>query len=323
MWAERGGQKVEYAVIANRLVKEVRLKGGRRLRVLDGVSFKVPTEAKVAVVGPSGCGKTVLLKVISTIYIPDSGELKVFGLDVVKKAGKVRRLLSFVSPSLDFHKKLTLDETLKFFSKVQGSNPEPAYQFLDFIKMGDLRDRAIGGLSEGQKAAVRIAIGLMKQPKLLLLDEPTANLDVARKELVVEYLKKNVKEVTVMMVDHDPKVVMRLCDQVVLMRAGGRVIRSCGIEELLRSFPFKYRFNIKVYSKSRLSKETLDKLGYPFQVVGNAVRFLLSSKEEVRKLIDELIKRRGLLSFEVSQVSMEDVYYWVTQHIKEGGAGGP
>ncbi|MEM4699671.1 MAG: ABC transporter ATP-binding protein [Candidatus Nezhaarchaeales archaeon] len=319
MEAARGCWEVNYAVTVDRLVKEVRLKGGRRLRVLDEVSFKVPTGAKVAVIGPSGCGKTVLLKVISTIYIPDSGEVRVFGLDVVRQASRVRRVLSFISPSLDFHKKLTLDETLRFFSKVQGSDPEVAYQFLDFIKMGDLRDRAIGGLSEGQKAAVRIAIGLMKRPRLLLLDEPTANLDVARKELVVEYLKRSAKELTVMMVDHDPKVVMRLCDQVVLMRTGGKVIKSCGIEVLLRSFPFRYRFNVKVYSKSSLSKEALGKLGYPFQVVGNVVRFLLSNKEEVRKLISELIERRGLLSFEVSQVNMEDVYYWVTQHIREGG----
>ncbi|MCX8204320.1 MAG: ABC transporter ATP-binding protein [Candidatus Nezhaarchaeota archaeon] len=314
---ERELRLAGYAVMADKLVKEVRLKGGRRLRVLDEVSFKVPLEAKVAIVGPSGCGKTVLLKVISTIYIPDSGEVRVFGLDVVKQAGRVRRLLSFVSPSLDFHKKLTIDETLRFFSKVQGSNPEPAYQFLDFIKMGGLRERAIGGLSEGQKAAVRLAIGLMKRPKLLLLDEPTANLDVARKELVVEYLKKNVREATVMMVDHDPKVVTRLCDQVILMRTGGRVIKSCGIETLLNSFPFKYRFNIKVYSKSQLPKEALSKLGYPFQTVGNIVRFLLSSREEVKELIGKLISKRGLLSFEVSQVSMEDVYYWMTQHIKE------
>lgn len=308
----------ESAVVVDRLVKEVRVKGGQRLRVLDEVSFKVPTGARVAIVGPSGCGKTVLLKVISTIYIPDSGRVRVFGLDVVSQASKVRRILSFVSPSLDFHKKLTLDETLKFFSKVQGSSPEPAYKFLEFIKMGGLRDRPVGGLSEGQKAAVRIAIGMMKRPRLLLLDEPTANLDVARKELVVEYLRRVAKELTIMIVDHDPKVVTRLCNQVVLMRAGGKVIKSCEIEALLRSFPFKYRFNIKVYSKSGLSRESLSKLGYPFQMVGNVVRFLLSSSEEVREVIDKLMKKRGLLSFEVSQVSMEDVYYWMTQHIEEG-----
>ena len=305
------------AVKAVKLVKEVRLKGGRKLRVLNEVSFKVPAGARVALIGPSGCGKTVLLKVISTIYVPDYGEVRVFNLDVVKQASKVRRLLSFVSPSLDFHKKMTLDETLKFFSKVQGSSTEPAYRFLDFIKMDGLRERALEGFSEGQKAAVRLAIGLMKQPKLLLLDEPTANLDVARKELVVEYLRRNVGDATIMMVDHDPKVVMRLCDQVILMKAGGRVVKSCDIKSLLRNFPFKYQFNIKVYSKSQLSKEAISKLGYPFQVVGNVVRFLLSSKEEVKELAGKLIDKKGLLSFEVSHVNMEDVYYWVNQQLEE------
>jgi len=307
------------AVKAVKLVKEVRLKGGRKLRVLNEVSFKVPAGARVALIGPSGCGKTVLLKVISTIYIPDRGVVKVFNLDIVRQASKVRRLLSFVSPSLDFHRKLTLDETLKFFSKVQGSSVEPAYRFLEFIKMDGLRERALEGFSEGQKAAVRLAIGLMKQPKLLLLDEPTANLDVARKELVVDYLRRNAGDATIMMVDHDPKVVMRLCDQVILMKAGGRVVKSCDIKSLLRNFPFKYQFNIKVYSKSQLSKEAISKLGYPFQLVGNVVRFLLSSKEEVKELAEKLIDKKGLLSFEVSHVNMEDIYYWIDQQLEERG----
>jgi len=308
------------AVRVFRLVKEVRVKNGRRLRVLDEVSFKVPIGARVAVIGPSGCGKTVLLKVISTIYIPDRGEVKVFGLDTVRQAGAVRRITSFVSPSLDFHKKMTLDETLKFFSKIQGSSVEPAYRFLEFIKMDGLRGRPLEGFSEGQKAAVRLAIGLMKRPKLLLLDEPTANLDVARKELVIEYLRREAGEATVMIVDHDPKVVSRLCDQVILMNKG-KVVKSCDAHSLLRSFPFKYQFNVKIYSKSQLSREALARLGYPFQVVGNVVRFLLSSREEVRELIGKLIMKKGLLSFEVSNVNMEDVYYWVSQQVEGFEAG--
>jgi len=306
------------AVKVHRLVKEVRLKGGRRLRILDEVSFKVPVGSKVAIIGPSGCGKTALLKVISTIYIPDYGEVKVFDLDIVKDAGKIRRKISFVSPSLDFHKKLTLDETLKFFAKVQGSDTEPAYSFLEFIKMNGLRERPLEGFSEGQKAAVRLAIGLMKRPKLLLLDEPTANLDVARKEMVIEYLQRKVEGATIMMVDHDPKVVSRLCDQVILMKAGGKVIRSCEAKSLLKGFPFKYQFNIKVYSKAQFSRESLEKLGYPFQLAGNVVRFLLSSKEEVKDLTEKLMGKRGLLSFEVSYVNMEDVYYWINQQLEEG-----
>ncbi|RLF16457.1 MAG: hypothetical protein DRJ97_01010 [Thermoprotei archaeon] len=310
------------AVKVYRLVKEVRLKGGRRLRVLDGVTFKVLKGAKVALVGPSGCGKTTLLKVLSTIYLPDSGEVNVFGMDLVREVGKVRRLISFVSPSLDFHKKLTLNETLKFFAKVQGTDPEPAYRFLDYIKMRGLGDRPLEGFSEGQKAAVRLAIGLMKQPKLLLLDEPTANLDVARKELVIEYLRERMRDMTVIMVDHDPKVVSRLCDQVVLM-GSGTVIKSCEAKSLLKSFPFKYQFNIKVYSKSQLSKETLERLGYPYQLTGNVVRFLLSSRDEVKDLTSKLVNKKGILSFEVSMVSMEDVYYWINQQVGVEGAAYP
>jgi len=307
----------EEAVKVVGLVKEMRGKNGERVRVLDNVNLKAPAGARVAVIGPSGCGKTVLFKVLSTIYAPDRGEVKVLGLDVVKQAGKVRRLVSFVSPSLGFHKKMSLDETLKFFSKVQGSDPEVAYRFLDFIKMGGLRERMIEGFSEGQKAAVRLAVGLMKQPKLLLLDEPTANLDVARKELVVEYLSRNVEGVTMMIVDHDPKVVNRLCNQAVLMQAGGRVVKTCDYQSLLKSFPFKYRFNLKVYSGSRLSKDAISKLGYPFQVMGDVVRFLLPSREELKDLVEKLMEKRGPLSFEVSSISMEDVYYWMSQQVKE------
>lgn len=309
------------AVIVDKLVKEMRLKDGKKLRVLDEVSFEVPVGSKTAIIGPSGCGKTVLLKVLCTIYIPDGGEARIFGLDIVKNSGKVRKMVSFISPSLDFHKKLTLDETLRFFAKVQRSDVEPAYRFLSFIKMDGLEKRLLEGFSEGQKAAVRLAIGLMKRPRLLLLDEPTANLDIARKELVVDFLQKELSETTVIMVDHDPKVVTRLCDRVVLMKAGGKVVKSGDARNILKDFPFKYQFSIKALLKTQFSKRILEDLGCPFQQTGKIVRFFLSTKDGVKELADKLIERRGLLSFEVSHISMEDIYYWLAGQL-EGFRGG-
>ena len=141
--------------------------------VLSDISFEVPRGTSVAVTGANGSGKTTLLKVLSTLYLPDEGKCSILGYDLVKDQAMIRKRISFVSPGLDFQRKLTLDENLKFFARVQDSDPDNAYKFLDEMNLLDKIDDRTETFSEGQKAITRLAIGLMKSVDILLLDEVT------------------------------------------------------------------------------------------------------------------------------------------------------
>ena len=120
---------LEDVVIVKNIVKEFPIGAflHKRLRILNGISFNLPDGDNLAIVGPNASGKTTLLKMLASIYLPDSGSINIYGYDLKKQITQVRNMISFVSPSLTFQAKLTLKETLDFFA-IQGdvsvlSNP--------------------------------------------------------------------------------------------------------------------------------------------------------------------------------------------------------
>ena len=260
----------------------------KKIKVLDEITFELEEGENLAIVGPNGSGKTTLLKILATIYLPDKGSVKIYDHDIFKDISKVRDMISFVSPALSFQKKLTLRETLKFFSGIQDSNIEDIYPFLEEIGLDQLMDERLEGFSEGQKAMTRLAIGMLKHPKILLLDEVTATLDVRRKEEVIDYIDKldNKLDLTLGLIDHDPMVVDRLCHKILLLRRGGTILRFANVSDLFHEIP--YRYDVKVYPRKPLKTKVLDSFGFPYEKLGDFVRFLTKSKKEVDEIHDKL-----------------------------------
>ena len=105
------------AIDVSGLKKVFKIPGqGEGITVLNDITFKLNRGTSVAVTGANGSGKTTLLKVLSTLYLPDEGRISILGYDLVRDARIIRGLISFVSPGLDFQRKLTLNENLKFKS---------------------------------------------------------------------------------------------------------------------------------------------------------------------------------------------------------------
>jgi len=152
-------------------------------RVLDGITFDLPKGLSLALLGPNGSGKTTLLKTLSTIYSPDGGEAQVCGYDIVKEMKKVRKNISFVSPAMDFQKKLTLKQTLDFFVKVTNGDMALAKDFIEELQLDHLWNTKLETFSEGQKAITRLCVGLQKNPAILFADEPTSGIDFRRKQI--------------------------------------------------------------------------------------------------------------------------------------------
>jgi len=287
-------------------------------RVLDNVSFTLEKGESVALIGPNGCGKTTLLKALATIYKPDEGHIKVFGYDAVDDRDRVRAAFSFVSPALNFQNKLTLHQTIRFFSGVLGKNPEDAMTFLKRMGILHMLDVPLEGFSEGQKAMVRLAIGLIKHPKILMLDEVVANLDVERKERVIDFVKEEAEynDLTLLMVDHDPMVVNRLCTKVILLKSGGSILKITTVEELNKSFP--YLFEVQITLKKEVDPQVLASVNPDFKQHGNLVRFFAENEEATQTIIHALLPKRAIYNeITTKEVSLVDVYYL----LMEGGLG--
>jgi len=284
-------------------------------RVLDEISFSLEEGEDLGIVGPNGSGKTTLLKILSTIYLPDSGTVKIFGNDLLTQDFEIRKIISFLSPSFDLQKKLTLKETLKFFAGIQKSDIEIAYSFLREVDMMRMLSEKIEKFSEGQKVLSKIAIGIMKTPKLFIFDEIILNLDQTKREIVLRVLKDLSKRTTFILVDHDPLVVDYLCESVLFITLGGKVLQKGKTSELIKDIPFNFTIDVQV--KPEIFKDFFRKIKLPFYIEGYSIRVFVPDTEEVAKITQEILKIQGIISLNVSKVTLTDILHWHYNIVKD------
>jgi len=193
----------------------------KKIAAVDSITFEVPKGEIFGILGPNGSGKSTLIRMLSTLILPDSGELRIFGIDVVKESMRVRRLINRVSVDAAFFKKLSAWENLSYAARLYGLAPGKAkshaieiLESMGFPK-GKL-DQSLEDFSRGMQQKVAIARALFTSPVLLLLDEPTTGLDPVSKRQVQKYIIKvrESHDTTVLLTSHDLDEVERICDRV-------------------------------------------------------------------------------------------------------------
>lgn len=190
--------------------------GAVKVHALRGLSFRVSPGEFINIVGPSGSGKTTLLNLIGALDTVTTGQLRVLGKDIAK-LNKQRRAdlrlhsLGFVFQAYNLIPVLTARENVEFVLELQGMGKEReahALEVLGHLGLEDLVDRRPNELSGGQQQRVAIARAVASRPKLVLADEPTANLDGENAEVLLRMMRKlNEKEgITFIFSTHDPRV---------------------------------------------------------------------------------------------------------------------
>jgi ABC-2 type transport system ATP-binding protein len=154
----------------------------RTVQALDGVSFDVEPGEVVSLLGPNGAGKSTLLRILGTTVLADSGTVTVAGHDVVSEPIEARRALGvMIGDERSHYWRLSGRRNLLFFAALVGLSRSEAkvrtQQLLDEVRLADAADRRVGEYSSGMKARLSLARALLADPPLLLLDEPTRNLD--------------------------------------------------------------------------------------------------------------------------------------------------
>lgn len=194
---------------------------------LGGVSLEVQPGEIYGLLGPNGCGKSTLVRIVSTLLLPDQGRASVFGRDVVREAGVVRRLVNRVSVDAAFFKKLSPAENLLYAARLYGVPPRDGARKAREILEGlgfplDRFGESMENLSRGQQQKVAIARGLFTSPVLLLLDEPTTGLDPRSKREVEVFIRGATATygATVLFTTHDMIEAERLCDRLGIMNEG-------------------------------------------------------------------------------------------------------
>ena len=208
----------------------------KKVTAVKDVSFTINDGEIISLLGMNGAGKTTIIKMLSCLTKPTSGEAFVYGKSVIKEPTEVKQLIGISPQENSAAAKLTVEENLRFMCGIYGidkaKTEENVEKIIKQFSLEEYRDRLAGKLSGGWQKRLSIAMALITEPKILFLDEPTLGLDVmARRELwqIIENLKG---KMTIIVTTHYLEESEHLADRIVIMKEGN--VKALGTLEELR-----------------------------------------------------------------------------------------
>jgi ABC-2 type transport system ATP-binding protein len=235
--------------------------GGKTLEAVCGVTLSLDPGEVLAFLGPNGAGKTTTIKMIAGLLEPDAGEVQILGINPHRRPIALREVGAVLEGSRNLYWRLTPMENLVYFGVLRGLTRRRAKvraaELLAQFELEHKRNAAVQTLSRGMQQKVAIAVALVHEPKLLLLDEPTLGLDVEATEAV----KLQIRAIAatgrgVLLTTHQLEVAEALSDRVAIIRDGG-LIAEASTKELIREFSgTSYRISLE----GPLSEEQRSKL---------------------------------------------------------------
>jgi len=217
-------------------VRNVSMSYGR-VRALDGVSLEVEGGTVFGIIGPDGAGKTTLFRIMTTLLLPDAGEVRVCGCDVRKDFMEIRRMIGYMPGHFSLYQDLTVEENLSLFAAVFNTTIQENYHLVAEIysQLEPFRKRRAGKLSGGMKQKLALCCAMIHKPRVLFLDEPTTGVDpVSRKEFWQMLARLKAQGITIVVstpyMDEASK-----CDVISLMK-DGRFFRTDMPEAIVKGF---------------------------------------------------------------------------------------
>jgi len=213
-------------------IRDLRVRRGHKL-VLPGVSLRLRRGTVTGLLGPSGSGKTTLMRAIVGVQTIEDGAVRVLG----REAGEpeLRRRVGYVTQAPSVYPDLTVTENLRYFAQVLGATEVRVDEVVDLVGLAGQRGQIVGTLSGGERSRASLAVALLLEPELLVLDEPTVGLDpVLRQALWRTFHALAERGATLLVSTHVMDEAER-CDDLVLMRDGQIVAAGTPAELLARA----------------------------------------------------------------------------------------
>ena len=278
------------------------------LKAVDQVSFDIQKGEIFGLLGPNGAGKTTLISSIMTLEKFEEGEIFVCGHNVRKKPSLIKSLIGFMPQDIIVHGYFTVKEIVEFYSGFCGVWPDS--DRIDYLlKKFDLweqRNKKVRTLSGGMKRRLLIVKSLVHSPKLLLLDEPTAGVDIQLRNKIWEFIKEIKQETSILFTTHYLEEAESLCDRVAFIHKGK--IRQIGPTQDLISQLTTRKVLIKSSQKLQIKNQH-----YTGQDEDNYYGFLLPYSLKVGDLLKDLnLEQKEIEDLKVKEGSLEDIFKSIT-----------
>jgi len=296
------------------------------VRALNGLNLKVPKGSLYGLLGPNGAGKSTALRIICTLLDPDSGDVEVAGHNALLEEKETRRRLGYVAQEVAIDKILTGRELLQLQGDLYHLNRNYKKKRIDELiqrlEMNEWIDRRCASFSGGMKRRLDLASGLLHEPELLILDEPTVGLDIESRAVIWGLLKElRNNQTTILLSSHYLEEVDELADEMAIIDKG-KVIASGKPDDLKKELGGD-RVTLRVREFSdELEAESVRNLIKNINGVSNVVvnkkqgyslNFLVQNNDVISNLSDHLSKENfEVFALSHSRPSLDDVYLQAT-----------
>tara|TARA_A100000164_G_scaffold9924_2_gene8521 strand:- start:1968 stop:2981 length:1014 start_codon:yes stop_codon:yes gene_type:complete len=293
---------------------------------LNGLNLEVPKGSLYGLLGPNGAGKSTALRIICTLLSPDSGHVEVGGHNVLSEEKETRRRLGYVAQDVAIDKILTGRELLQLQGDLYHLDKKykrkRIEELIERLDMHEWIDRRCGSFSGGMKRRLDLSSGLLHEPELLILDEPTVGLDIESRSVIWGLLKElRNKETTILLSSHYLEEVDELADEMAIIDKG-KVIASGKPDDLKKELGGD-RVTLRVREFSdEVEAESVKKLIKNINGVSNVVvnqtqgyslNFLVQSNDVISNLSGHLSKENfEVFALSHSRPSLDDVYLQAT-----------
>jgi ABC-2 type transport system ATP-binding protein len=288
---------------------------------VKGISFAVEAGEIFGLLGPNGAGKSTLIRMLTTLLPPTSGTAVIHGFDVVKQADGVRHSIGVIPQAMTSDLELSVEENLLIYAKLYGVAKTKRQRLMDelleAVELTQWRDKQVKNLSGGMRRRVEIARGLVHEPRIFFLDEPTTGLDPVSRVHVWEMLQrlKKQRELTVLITTHYMDEADKLCDRIAIVDHGELKALDSPMK-LKASVPGKNMLEASFSSTSDSWEHTLATLPAVEDVAShdNIFRLATSNGPVTTLALMEAAGRAGITvsSLSVQSTTLDDVFVHFT-----------
>jgi ABC-2 type transport system ATP-binding protein len=290
---------------------------------VDTLNFSVAHGEVFGLLGPNGAGKSTLIRMLTTLVPPTSGTARVNGFDIIRAANDVRQSIGVIPQAMTSDLELSAVENMSIFAKLYGLPREKRLrkikQLLKEVDLEKWADKPLKMFSGGMRRRLEIARGLVHEPKLFFLDEPTTGLDPVSRVAVWEMLMrlKREQDLTILVTTHYMDEADKLCDRIAIVDHGKLVALDSPLK-LKASIPGKNILEVSFSDVPQHWMETLKTLPEVAEVKADANVFRISSNNGPRTTIELLAAARNanvtVTSLSVQSTTLDDVFVHYTGH---------
>ncbi|MCR4429247.1 MAG: ABC transporter ATP-binding protein [Caldiserica bacterium] len=290
-------------------------------KAVDNVSFEIQKGEAFGLLGPNGAGKTTLVSMLVCLLRPTSGDAVLDGSSIVHDPMMVKRKIGFVPQEISLYGPLTALENLQFWAKMYDVPPRERTRkieaLLELVGLSDRKKERIDRYSGGMKRRINIAVGLLPDPKLLILDEPTVGVDPQSRSAILYTLRHlNQQGLTLLYTSHYMEEVEFLCPRVGIMDSGK--IIALGTQEELRLLVGE-RDSLRIFTQTLVPEKIKDEISNvegvsEVRTGENFIGLLATRGRRALPSILELLNERGVKvkSVEIKEPNLENVFLHLT-----------